>query len=69
VRRILDRLQSLGIAVFAVDITRATFGVPAVRVVAPALQLEPMGLATERLDRTIAETGGASAYTGAIPLI
>jgi ribosomal protein S12 methylthiotransferase accessory factor len=60
---IVARLGELGCEVFAIDLKRHVFGVPAARLMAPGLQLEPSGLATSRLLETIHETGGGSTYT------
>ena len=68
-RLIADRLAQLGIEVFGLDLTRARFGIPVARVVAPGLQPIPSEIITPRLAATIARTGGAAAYTGGIGLI
>jgi ribosomal protein S12 methylthiotransferase accessory factor len=60
---IVTRLDELGCEVFAVDLRRPLFGVPAVRLIAPALQLEPSDLTTPRLRAAILETGGGATYT------
>jgi ribosomal protein S12 methylthiotransferase accessory factor len=60
---IVSRLAELGIEVFAIDLQRAPFGVPAVRVIAPGLQLEPSNMTTERLRAAILEAGGGETYT------
>jgi ribosomal protein S12 methylthiotransferase accessory factor len=66
---IVDRLREQGVEVFAVDLTRQPFGVPAVRIVAPGLQLEPSRMPTERLIETITQTGGGEAYTKGVALL
>lgn len=60
---IVARLAKLGIEVFAIDLRRQSFGVPAARVIAPGLQLEPSDVTIPRLAAAIRETGGGAAYT------
>jgi ribosomal protein S12 methylthiotransferase accessory factor len=60
---IVARLDGLGIEVFARDLRRPSFDVPAARVFAPGLQLEPSELTTPRLHAAILETGGGATYT------
>jgi ribosomal protein S12 methylthiotransferase accessory factor len=69
VRLIATRLEQLGIETFGVDLTRPRFAVPAARIIAPGLQLEPSGLITPRLAATIAQMGGGERYTGGVLLI
>jgi ribosomal protein S12 methylthiotransferase accessory factor len=69
VRLIATRLEQLGIETFGVDLTRPRFAVPAARIIAPGLQLEPSELITPRLAVTIAQTGGGERYTGGVLLI
>jgi ribosomal protein S12 methylthiotransferase accessory factor len=71
-----DSLQSITrklakhkIFAYTLDLTRLGFGVPVVRVVAPGLQSEPSEIATARLTRTIAETGGGNRHSGGIALL
>jgi ribosomal protein S12 methylthiotransferase accessory factor len=66
---ILGALHRIGIEAALVDLTRAEFGIPVVRAVAPALQLMPSALVTDRLRREIAASGGGARHTGGIPLI
>ena len=66
---IVERLEKLGIETFCLDLTRARFAVPVVRVIAPGLQLEPSEIVTTRLTDTIARTGGGATYTGGIALM
>jgi ribosomal protein S12 methylthiotransferase accessory factor len=66
---IAQRLQSLGIEAYCLDLTRSRFKIPVARVIAPALQLEPSDFATPRLAETIARTGGGAAYTGGVSLL
>jgi ribosomal protein S12 methylthiotransferase accessory factor len=68
-RAIVERLATLGIETYRVELTRESFGIPVVRMVAPGLQLEPSGIVTERLASTIAATGGGRSYTGDVPLL
>ena len=66
---IAQRLESLGIELFFIELTRARVGVPVVRVIAPALQIEPSEIVTPRLAEMIARTGGGMVYTGGIALL
>jgi ribosomal protein S12 methylthiotransferase accessory factor len=66
---IIDHLGSMGIEIFAVDLQRPQLAVPAVRVVAPHLQLDPSEIVTPRLASAIADTGGGEAYTGGVALL
>jgi ribosomal protein S12 methylthiotransferase accessory factor len=68
-RLIVDRLAQLGIEAFGRDLTRAQFGVPAARVIAPRLQALPSQITTPRLADMMARTGGGAAYTGGIALL
>lgn len=63
------RLANLGVEIYACDITRPAWNIPAVRVVAPALQLEPSNLVSERLRSAILETGGGDKFTQGTPLL
>jgi ribosomal protein S12 methylthiotransferase accessory factor len=66
---IVQRLEKLGIETFCLDLTRQRFAVPAIRVIAPGLQLEPSEIVTPRLQDAIAQTGGGATYTGGVSLI
>jgi ribosomal protein S12 methylthiotransferase accessory factor len=66
---IVQRLEKLGIETFCLDLTRRSFAVPVVRVIAPGLQLEPSEIVTARLRDAIARTGGGATYTGGVALI
>ena len=68
-RSIAERLEQFGIETFTCNLTRARFAIPAARVVAPGLQLEPSGIVTPRLADMIARTGGGASYTGGVALI
>ena len=68
-RLIVQRLEQFGIESFGLDLTRAALAVPAARVIAPGLQLEPSEIVTPRLADMIAQTGGGAIYTGGIALI
>jgi ribosomal protein S12 methylthiotransferase accessory factor len=68
-RLIVDRLASLGIEAFGLDLTRPRFAVPAARILAPGLQPLPSEIITPRLADMIARTGGGAAYTDGIALI
>lgn len=56
-RRIVDRLETMGVFVHAVDLTDPDLGVPVVKIVAPGLQAEPGGIETERLRKYRARFG------------
>jgi ribosomal protein S12 methylthiotransferase accessory factor len=66
---LVGRLSARGIETFAVDLTRPTFGIPVVRIAAPALQMEPSEIATGRLLTARGRTGGGDLYTGGISLL
>jgi ribosomal protein S12 methylthiotransferase accessory factor len=66
---IVRHLDQLGIEIFGLDLTRPQFAIPAARVIAPALQLEPSKIVTARLAEAIVRTGGGSRYTGNVALI
>lgn len=66
---IVQRLHALGIETFFLDLTRAQFAVPVIRVIAPGLQLEPSEIVTARLRDAIARTGGGATYTGGVALM
>jgi ribosomal protein S12 methylthiotransferase accessory factor len=63
------RCAALGIEIYALNITRPELGVPAMRIVAPALQLEPSELMSERLQLVIARTGGGYKFTNGVRLL
>jgi ribosomal protein S12 methylthiotransferase accessory factor len=63
------RLEQFGIETFGLDLTRPQFAIPAARVIAPGLQLEPSKIVTARLADTIVRTGGGSRYTGEVALM
>jgi ribosomal protein S12 methylthiotransferase accessory factor len=65
----LERLEARGIATYRINLTRPAFGIPVVRVLAPALQLEPCQIVGPRLARTIAQTGGGAVHHGGMPLL
>ena len=67
-RFVVDRLAGMGLETFAVDLTRRTFALPVVRIVAPGLQLEPSDIVGERLAAARIETGGGEAHTGRVAL-
>jgi len=66
---LVERLAASGVTVYRLDLTRAVFGVPVARVLAPTLQMEPCSIAGPRLERTIRETGGGAIHTGGLPLL
>lgn len=65
----LERLGALGIAVYAVDLTRPELGIPVIRTFAPGLQLEPCQIVGPRLSRMMNETGGGAVHHGGMPLL
>jgi ribosomal protein S12 methylthiotransferase accessory factor len=66
---ILGLLARMGIEPLALDLTRPPLGIPVVRVVAHALQLEPSRIMTKRLAGIIEMTGGGEVYTGGVALL
>jgi ribosomal protein S12 methylthiotransferase accessory factor len=66
---LVERLSAKGIETFAMDLTRPTFAIPVVRIAAPALQMEPCEVATERLTSVRSRTGGGEIYTRGITLL
>jgi ribosomal protein S12 methylthiotransferase accessory factor len=66
---ILQLLAARGIAVYSLDLTRPQFGVPVIRVLAPALQSNPCSIIGDRLARAIAETGGGVKHEGGLALM
>jgi ribosomal protein S12 methylthiotransferase accessory factor len=68
-QRINERLDACGIAVHMLDLTRADLAVPVVRILAPALQLEPCQIVSARLAQTVRETGGGAVDNGGMPIL
>lgn len=68
-RQALERLEARGVAAYRIDLTRPVFGIPVVRVLAPALQLEPYQIVGPRLAQMIAQTGGGALHHGGMPLL
>ncbi|MBB4373298.1 ribosomal protein S12 methylthiotransferase accessory factor [Bradyrhizobium sp. cir1] len=66
---LVERLSARGIETFAIDLSRPMFGIAVVRIAAPALQMEPSDVATERLVSAQRQTGGADLYTRGISLL
>lgn len=66
---LIERLSARGVETFAVDLTRPMFGIPVVRIAAPALQMEPSEVATERLASARSRTGGGDTYTRGVSLL
>ena len=66
---IVTRASELGVEIHRIDITREPPGVAAVRLVAPALQLEPSRIVSARLTQVIAATGGGEVYNGGAQLL
>jgi ribosomal protein S12 methylthiotransferase accessory factor len=56
-RALATRLAACGVDVFAVDLTRDSIGIPAVRLLAPALEIEPATAHGPRLAAARAATG------------
>jgi ribosomal protein S12 methylthiotransferase accessory factor len=69
IEALVHMLAARGIVAYSLDLTRPRFGVPVVRVIAPALQSEPCEITGDRLARAIAETGGGARYSGGIALL
>jgi ribosomal protein S12 methylthiotransferase accessory factor len=69
VEAITRQLDDRGIVAYSLDLTRPEFDVPVVRVIAPGLQNEPCAIASGRLARAIAETGGGAKYSGGVALL
>ncbi|MGE0766391.1 MAG: YcaO-like family protein [Hyphomicrobiaceae bacterium] len=65
---LLRHLDGLGVEVALLDLTRPEFGIPVAAAVAPALQLMPSELVTDRLDAAIAASGGSEGFTKGLPL-
>jgi ribosomal protein S12 methylthiotransferase accessory factor len=68
-QRINERLEARGIAVHMLDLTRPDLEVPVVRILAPALQLEPCQIVSARLAQTVRETGGGAVDNGGMPIL
>jgi ribosomal protein S12 methylthiotransferase accessory factor len=66
---VIQRAARLGIEIYSTDTTRPSWNIAAVRLIAPALQLEPSEIVTDRLAAAILETGGARKFTGGVPLL
>ena len=66
---LIERLSARGVETFAIDLTRPMFGIPVVRIAAPALQMEPSEVATERLLSARSRTGGGDIYTRGVSLL
>jgi ribosomal protein S12 methylthiotransferase accessory factor len=71
--RNLDELVAqasrIGIEFYRVDLTRPPQAIPAVRVLAPALQPEPSQILGDRLRAVIEQTGGGDAHTRGAQLL
>ena len=68
-RLMVERLGTFGIESFGLNLTRARFGIPAARVMAPGLQPIPSEIITPRLADMMTRTGGGTSYTDGIALI
>ena len=66
---VAGKLEDRQIECFALDLTRSEIGVPCARAFAPALQPLQAASESQRLARTILETGGSSPYAVGIPLL
>jgi ribosomal protein S12 methylthiotransferase accessory factor len=69
VEAITEVLAAHGIIAYSLDLTRARFGIPVVRVIAPGLQSEPCTITTERLAKAIARYGGGARHSGGVALL
>ena len=65
----IKRLEERDVPIYAIDLSRARFGIPVVRVIAPALQLEPCDVVGPRLERVISTTGGGAIHHGGLQLL
>ena len=61
--------SQLGVEFYRVDLTRPPEAIPAVRILAPALQPEPSQICGGRLRAVIEQTGGGDAHTGGAQLL
>ena len=68
-QRVNERLEARSIAVHMLDLTRPDLEVPVVRILAPALQLEPCQIVSARLAQTVRETGGGTVDNGGMPIL
>jgi ribosomal protein S12 methylthiotransferase accessory factor len=68
-RSIVERLDAMGLEVFAVDLTRRGFAIPVARIIVPGLQLEPSEMIGTRLAQARHATGGGERHTGAVALL
>jgi ribosomal protein S12 methylthiotransferase accessory factor len=68
-REIIKRLEERDVPIYAIDLSRARFDIPVVRVIAPALQLEPCDVVGPRLARAISTTGGGAIHHGGLHLL
>lgn len=66
---VLGRLGRLGLEALTLDLTRARFGIPVMRVLCPGLEREPSTAAGPRLAAAIAATGGGDCHHGRIALM
>ena len=68
-QRINERLEARGIAVHVLDLTRSDLEVPVVRILVPALQLEPCQIVSARLAQTVLATGGGAVDNGGMHIL
>jgi len=66
--RLVARLVAQGIESYAIDLTRPEFGVPVVRVIAPALQLDPCAIVSARLRDAMMRCRELGAETASVAL-
>lgn len=66
--RLVARLAARGIEAYAVDLTRPEFGIPVVRVIAPALQLDPFPIVSARLRDAMSRCRNVGAEPGGVAL-
>jgi ribosomal protein S12 methylthiotransferase accessory factor len=68
-REFVAHASRIGVEFYRVDLTRPPQAVPAVRVLAPALQPEPSQILGNRLQDVIEQTGGGDAHTRGAQLL
>jgi ribosomal protein S12 methylthiotransferase accessory factor len=66
---LVTHASRIGVEFYRVDLTRPPQAIPAVRVLAPALQPEPSQILGSRLQAVIEQTGGGDAHTRGAQLL
>lgn len=66
--RLVARLAAFGVETYVIDLTRPEFGVPVVRVIAPALQLDPCDIVSARLRDAMARCRNPGAEPAGVAL-